>query len=507
MDYSAPLAPIFKPPARPFRWLKHLVICLAVIVAVLLVVMVVVRYVLLLNARKRTEEIIARLDRDDPGWRLDEIEAGRKVIPDAGNSAIPLMAAARLLPPNWPQRVATKSPSGPGREEADRGRVIASVLESDWTDNPSEEQITAVRAELDALAPALTEARKVVDMPEGRYAVAYALDPLSTLLPDEQNARNSARLLKLDSILRVHDGDIDGSIASCRGILNVGRSIGDEPFAITQLLRIAVETVSVRSIEHVLACGEPSEVSLASMQGALEVEESQPMLLPALRGERAILNDLYSRLASRELTKLGGDDLSPTLHWLYAEAMHTYARGVVLEEMNGIIPIAKAPLSSQIELTRAWEPGYSKRASASFLDKYARLLLPAFTQNVESNVTSRARLRTAIIAVAAERYRRKHGQWPESVEQLSPWPLTRAQADPHTDEPTIWLRSDSTLLIYSTGPDLVDNSGRLDQEVRADAGKPYYQDKDIGFRLHDSGSRHRQLPLDDKPPPRTIPPL
>ena len=506
MDYSAPLAPMLKPPVRPFRWLKRLLIGLAVMVAVLGVVTVVVRYVLLLNARRRTEEIIARLDRDDPGWRLDEIEAGRKVLTDAGNSAIPLKAAARLLPPNWPQTVATKPPNGPGREESDRGRVIASVLDSDWTNYPSEEQINAVRAELEALAPALVEARKVVDMPEGRYVVTYALDPFSTLLLDEQNARNSARLLKLDSILRVHGGDIDGAMASSRGILNVGRSIGDEPFAITQLLRIAVENISVRSIEHVLARGEPSEESLASIQDALEVEESQPMLLPALRGERAMLNALYSRLASGVLTKLGGEELSPTLHWLYAETMHTYARGMVLEEMNGIIPIAKAPLPSQIESTRAWEPGFSERASASSLDKYARLFLPAFSQSVESNVTSRARLRTAIIAVAAERHRRKHGQWPESVEQLLPWPMAHAPADPHTDEPMIWLRSDATLLIYSTGPDLVDNSGRLEQDVRTDAGKPYYQDKDIGFRLHDTNSRHRRLPLEDKSPSRTIPP-
>jgi hypothetical protein len=496
MDYSAPLAPLPKAPARPFRWLKRLVIGLTVTAVLLGVVTVVARYVLLLNVRGRTEEIIARLDRDDPGWPLDEIETARKVLPDAGNSAIPLMAAARLLPPNWPQRVATKSPNSPVREEADRGRVIASVLESDWKRYPSEEQIIAVRAELEALAPALTEARKVVDMPEGRFAVAYAIDPLSTPLPDEQDARNSARLLMLDSILRVHDGDFDGAIASCLGILNVGRSIGDEPFAITQLLRIAAETVSVRSIEHVLAFGEPSEESLASMQGALEVEESQPMLLPALRGERAMLNDLYSRLACGELNKLGGKNLSPALHWLYTEAMHTYARGVVLEEMNGIIPIAKAPLSSQIGLARAWEPGFFKRASASFMDKYARLLLPPFLQSVESNVTSRTRLRTTIVAIAAERYRRKQGRWPESIEELTPWPLAQVLADPCNDEPLIWLRADDTLVIYSTGPDLGDNGGALEQDApgqptKSRPDKPYWEGKDIGIGLHDVTSRHK----------------
>ena len=110
IDYSAPLTPIPRPPARPFRWLKRLVIGLAVTAAVLGLVTLVGRYLLLVKVRNRTAEVIARLDRDDPGWRFEQIESARKVFPDSANSALPLLAAHRLLPPKWPQTRVTKSP-------------------------------------------------------------------------------------------------------------------------------------------------------------------------------------------------------------------------------------------------------------------------------------------------------------------------------------------------------------------------------------------------------------
>ena len=230
---------------------------------------------------------------------------------------------------------------------------------------PDEKQIATLRAELDTLTPALAEARKVVDMCDGRYIVAWALDPLTTLLPHAEKARITARLLKLDAINRVHNGDPNGALDSCRAILNVGRSLGDEPLLITQLVRVAIQTVSLRTLEHILAVGEPSDEALAAMQRLLEDEEAQALLRAALRGERATLNDLYARLASGELKKMGQEEVPPAIQWLWGEWMVTYARGVVLEEMNEALAIADAPLSSQRELAESWDQGIIAAISAT----------------------------------------------------------------------------------------------------------------------------------------------
>ena len=497
MDYTAPTAPLPRPPRRPFRWLKRLVTTAAVTVAVLAVVVSAARYVLLLKARARTAEVVALLDRDDPGWRLEQIEAACKVIPDERNSAIPLRAASRLIPKDWPRIRPTMPPKSDLPKGPDLPRSTEALIETSSVFSPDEAQVAALRTELTALGPALAEARKVVDMPEGRYAIAWTVDPFATLLPDQQAARNTARLLKLDAILRAHEGDIDGSLESCRAILNVARSIGDEPFAIIQIVRIAIGRVALRAIEHVLSVGEPSEQALAKVQTLLESEEAESLLRSALRGERSILDAFYARLASGELTKMGGEGWPPAVQWLWGEFMVTHPRGVVLEEMNSLIPIADAPLSSQRELYLDWEKGFAIRAKASSLDKFSRLLMPAIYPLLEFHVVSHARLRAAIITVAAERYRRKNGRWPESGEQLTPWPLAYVPDDAHTDNALIWDRSGETLTIYSTGPDLVDNGGLLEDDPDPPAltpkksrqGSAYWDQRDVGFRLHDVDRR------------------
>src|ERR1043166_7953341 len=46
-------------------------------------------------------DAIAEADRLDPGWRFEEMEAARAVVPDADNGALVVLAAHRLIPPKW----------------------------------------------------------------------------------------------------------------------------------------------------------------------------------------------------------------------------------------------------------------------------------------------------------------------------------------------------------------------------------------------------------------------
>src|SRR6185437_13587807 len=50
----------------------------------------------------KLQQMLAELDRSDPGWRLEDIEAAREEVPDEENSARVIVDAARLLPRPWP---------------------------------------------------------------------------------------------------------------------------------------------------------------------------------------------------------------------------------------------------------------------------------------------------------------------------------------------------------------------------------------------------------------------
>jgi len=231
-------------------------------------------YGFLLDASERDlQEAMAEADRLDRNWRLEEIEANRLIIPDDQNSALQVLKVRGLLPKVWDST------------EADRHlENLAPELQL----RPQE--IAAVRDALAKVQPALAEARRLSDMPHGRFPITWSRDGWSTLIPHMQEARTPANLLALDVLLRAQEKDADGALASCCGTLNAGRSLGDQPLLLTTMVRMAIIKIALDRIERALAQGEPSDAALAALQRLLEDEDRQPLLLFGLRGERGASN-------------------------------------------------------------------------------------------------------------------------------------------------------------------------------------------------------------------------
>src|SRR5262249_25100913 len=126
--------------------------------------------------------------------------------------------------------------------------------------------VGTLRAELERHEEAVEVARTVANYRRGRHELELGPTLIDTPLPGTQAARTAGRLLAADAAVRAQDGDLDGALDSCRAILGVARSIGDEPFIISQLVRMAIRSVAVSSTRRVLAQGEASDKALTSLQ-------------------------------------------------------------------------------------------------------------------------------------------------------------------------------------------------------------------------------------------------
>jgi hypothetical protein len=199
--------------------------------------------------------VMAELDRVDPGWRLLEIEANRKVVPDTGNSALHVVLVAKLQ----------------GGQS-----VIMPTLEKIFENLPSHvqlnsQQIAHLGKRFQVLQKAVVEARKLKDMPEGRYPIKYDDTYIATLLPHVHDARSVCELLQWDTARRVHSGDADGALESCLALANAARSMGDEPFLISLLVRYACNAVAMEAIERTLAQGHFTPASVPNLQRLQEL--------------------------------------------------------------------------------------------------------------------------------------------------------------------------------------------------------------------------------------------
>src|SRR5205814_10211529 len=132
-------------------------------------------------------------------------------------------------------------------------------------------------------------------------------------------------------------------------------------------------------------------------------------------------------------------------------------------------------------------------ADEDHLPPLVALLLPAVEKVRLATWRGHAQLRCAIAALAAERYRRQAGRWPDSLDALvTAGLLKEVPADPFADGPLKLKKLPDGLVIYSVGVDRSDDGGVIDRKDPARKGA------DVGFQLWDVAKR-RGPPV---PPPQ-----
>jgi hypothetical protein len=486
-------------PARPRRrrWVYWVGIPLLLVVLVLAALYGFILYEADLDLR----EAMAEADRDCPGgWQLDNLDARREQIPDEENAALVAMKVKSLLPADWPLPL---DPSG-GAEGEDKEVAAADELGRAWAEKlyerPPEVQLSAallrkLRASLEQVGPARVEARKLIGMTRGRFPLEWQ-DNVWEMKLQSQDARSAANLLRYEATLASQDGDADGAVALVRGLVGAARSVGDEPFLISFLIRFAADAQAVDALERALAQGEPSARELEAVQALVEREAAEPLLVQATRGERAGLHHmvLALRRGTVSLSQLAGgtpgtvdtvaDLAGPTL----ARQSHAH----MLRLLNEFVEASQLPLEEQETAIKALNDKIIK-AKLQY-EVVTALVMPATIKVVQANQRGMGNLRCAFVAVALERYRRDHGQWPETLDALVPQYLAAVPKDPQDGKPLRYKRRPDGVVVYWLGQDGTDDGGKIDRAKYLTKGT------DQGVQLWDV-SRRRQLPPKVPPPP------
>jgi hypothetical protein len=421
------------------------------------------------------------VDHTDPGWRFEELNARRTEVPPNENSADVVNAAFHAFPDDWPRQ-----------SLVDELRRLPSYLAP-----LTKQQSSDLADELRKAPAALAEARKLADLPKGRYTVAWKPDCLSTDLTHLPQMQKVERLLAWDTLNHTQQNDPTAALASTRAILNTGRSVGDEPMLQSCLVRAETHLLATGILERALSDTQPDDASLAAMQRALEDEAAEPLLLLAARGERAGIHALLwafeqGQLKTSDLVSSGdvsqqtlGDKLLVVLHDKNLSARSTFeqSHAWLLKYLTEFVEIAKLPLEDQKPRLDKLD---ARRATAP---PAARKLMPAAHSMDVLFQKSQALLRSAAVALAVERHRLARGTWPEQLTDIAPEILPKVPADPFDGKPLRYKKKATGVVVYSIGPDGVDNGADFSTVNTFRPGT------DIGFRLWNVDKRR----LEKKP--------
>lgn len=411
------------------------------------------------------KKIIAELDQKEPGWRLEELEAKRKVLKPEENSALVISKSYMLLgnyeksKPLWeleklPDLVAIKSSP-------------QQLLTS-----PS---INLIKNTLGTFQPSLVEARKVAKLHQGRFEITYAPNIANTLLTPLDGTRGIADLLTIDGLIQAQDGKSQQAMESTQAIFNIARSVGEIPFYITYKVRGRICAQSIRTLERTIALGEPSKDSLSQFQSLLENEASFPMFLAMAKAERASNYAIFLFLKKDK-------DIIKTLQKDFdLKADEATATKLVIQEpnflswylkhYNSLVAIANLPSQDQQKAVTELTLKLNEKPNLGKL-----LIFDPKNMWIDSN-RNLALLNCAITGLAIERYRITNGKWPRKLDELVPEYLAKLPTDPFNGKPLLVGTIPGGLVIYSVGPDLSDNNGLIDDL------NPNKEGTDIGFRL------------------------
>ncbi len=341
------------------------------------------------------------------------------------------------------RRAASMLPSAPSSVDI---RVGMKAIDSDqnW-DAVSQD----VRDHLDLCQAALAEWKLGTDLDEAHYLDVADFN-YSTQLPLTQELRTFSELAALQALRALHQGNADESWVWLRASLRSSRHSGAHGVAIERFVGIALHTGAARSIVY---WARRPEVTSEQLQQALkEIREIDRLTLKAsvtLKAEAVVASnvlenshDTWMLIRNRQIHA----GLMPAYLFIKGdpELSHDLVRHVFA---NYLSQCDKSPCDrvNAARLIGLYRPTGKESPPLMDPDKLyeavmnsgiAFHLVPTFSQLVSAVDIERSRQDALELCLLVEMYRRKHGDYPETLQALVPEFIVEV--------PTDWMGSAST---------------------------------------------------------------
>jgi hypothetical protein len=348
----------------------------------------------------------------------------------------------------------------------------------------------AAAAAAEASADQMARLRSALG-PVPAYPLPAAGQPLDWSLERPGGLRSAAWALSVVAAIRAEMGDVEGAARELVTILRLADSLGEEPLLGELLAMAAVDDTGVQAIEETLSLAELPADALVGLGRLLALKPPSPEA--GLLSQRALAFGVLGEARALELvTAYGpGHPVTRALGQLElgvpgrraAEAL--YFDAVTEECLAACLPGLRERRLAAERLRegpgKAMEEGRKARFAAA---------IPTLSgaRCLEASISHGAELWVAATALAIERWRMEHGEWPESLEQLVPGLLEEVPEDPYSEDKLLYRRTDEGVVVYSVGKDGTDEGGLAWSEAPGPArlrGRGY----DLPFRLLDPERR------------------
>lgn len=376
------------------------------------------------------------------------------------------------------------------------GKAMIRATQPDLRDSTSTNSWEEVRMSVAQNADLFTSLHQLIDKPNFDFGISYKegvaelnftnmhLTPLKTV----------AMRLGVASLDRLHRGDAAGAVTDVRTMLAMVKGTERERFVISELVRIAMTSITFNDIWEILQSTNVTEQQLASVQEdcanleffhaqekALEMERvSGTITLNKLRGSTsALMHNLLvfedlpwveaPKTTALDRIRLRTRAVRWQYWWSYPDELRTlkgyqallaaprsastnYALRSIREELSSNIEKLSIPASDK--LNGFLDP---MKSDLHYLHSSSIVSLSGVFKRAMAVETAK---QVTVAAIALKRYHLKHAAYPESLTALVPEFLSEVPRDTMDGQPLRYrLNADGTFLLYSIGDDGKDEGG------------------------------------------------
>jgi hypothetical protein len=310
---------------------------------------------------------------------------------------------------------------------------------------------------------------------QSRYPVDFTRDALDGLhLTHLNNIKRGTQTITVAAMLDAENQH--GKQAADDVLLSFAltRSLKDEPLAISQLVRVAVVTMSLTALEQVFnrTTVPPESLSeLAQTFRAMEESDAKGEAFNrSLIGERVMVMNHFKRATIADLVAAVADGTTDEQRQLFVKRLKRF--GGIKAEQNYVENVFQQFLSARQEpfpdrLTNAQDVQQKVSENPNGLLLLNNAWLTGYAGLARTEAKCLANLRLAVTAVALEQFRAALSQYPSALSELTPAYLDAVPADPFDGQPLRYRKQGPGYILYSVGPDLKDDMG---QRMKANIG-------------------------------------
>ncbi len=278
---------------------------------------------------------------------------------------------------------------------------------SEWPDEPR------VAEFLQEVQPLIHKIYKADEFPKPVW-MPILFNGISTLLPEIQESRSTARVLHLDAFHALYHKEGERALQDIQALRCVAQAFDWDTFIVAKMVSFAILGMQRYTINRSLSMDIWNHEQLSSLSNQVNHPyEASKAWRATLAGERGMAYPVLS-----DMRKLRGEGTSGIDALLGLPVMPS-TKLSVLRAYEDWQHCADAGDVGLVEQAKAAQARFFMNQSLSQASLFLRLILPAITTYAEMFDRLETNRRLTYSSVAVKRYHVKNNRWPKSLSELA----------------------------------------------------------------------------------------